>query len=178
MQCTTLRESDQRKQKVENHTKNETPMYYNIKRGQKMALQETGLILDQGKAYDSNEFWIEGNLLVKYLGKSKEVTIPDVVTVIGDYAFGNATEVKTVNIPNSVVEIRDYAFRCCGVETVNNSANLEKMGKYVFNGCSCLMNIRFGGKIREIPEGTFFCCSSLKFMYLPENIKKIGVYET
>ena len=41
------------------------------------------------------------------------VTIPNTITIIGQYAFENCTGLKSITIPDSVTKIGDHAFYGC-----------------------------------------------------------------
>ena len=45
------------------------------------------------------------NVLIEYLGKSKDVFIPDGVTGIGDRAFKDREDIMRIEIPDGVTHI-------------------------------------------------------------------------
>ena len=58
--------------------------------------------------------------LIQYPGgKQDAYAIPNSVTTIEDYAFGNCYGLTSVTIPNSVTSIGGSAFENSGVETIN-----------------------------------------------------------
>lgn len=46
----------------------------------------------------NNDFIIEGNVLIKYVGNDEVVVIPDSITKIGYWAFAGCKNLKTINI--------------------------------------------------------------------------------
>lgn len=58
-------------------------------------------------------FKIKNNVLIKYKGNEKIVTIPDGVEIIKEYAFHHCDKIHTLIIPSSVKEIKEYAFQYC-----------------------------------------------------------------
>ena len=60
-----------------------------------------------------NDFYIVDNILLKYFGNEKEVTIPDGVEVIGKAAFASSYKLEKVNYPYSLKRIEDHAFFNC-----------------------------------------------------------------
>ena len=59
---------------------------------------------------DENGMVIVGNRLYNYYGTETDLTIPDHVTYIEDYAFRNFQDLKCVRIPASVQVLSQYAF--------------------------------------------------------------------
>ena len=53
------------------------------------------------------------NILVSYIGNSSNITIPNSVTTIGQYAFYDCTGLTSVTIPKSVNSIGAKAFNNC-----------------------------------------------------------------
>ena len=61
----------------------------------------------------SQDFQIEGTVLIRYRGNAADVTIPEGVTAIGNDAFSYCGSLKSIIIPSSVVSIGDWAFNWC-----------------------------------------------------------------
>ncbi len=78
-------------------------------------------------------------ILVGYLGTQTELTIPNYVTKIYDYAFYYCDSLTNVTIGNSVTSIGDYAF-CY---------------------CDSLTNVIIGNSVTSIGFGAFYDCDSL-----------------
>jgi len=58
-------------------------------------------------------FQISGTVLTKYIGSSRNITIPSGVTRIGESVFMDNASITSVTIPNSVSNIGIYAFSGC-----------------------------------------------------------------
>ncbi len=56
------------------------------------------------------DFVIEDGVLKKYKGNGVDVTIPDGVTSIGEWAFFECSSLKSISIPDSVTNIESFAF--------------------------------------------------------------------
>ena len=91
-----------------------------------------------------------------------EITIPEGVTSIGDYAFYNCSSAYSVTIPESVVSIGVQAFsRCTGLGLINYNAiqcesipinaDIFYMGGRDRSG----MQLMIGKNVREIPDYMF-----------------------
>jgi len=96
---------------------------------------------------DENRFIIyDGNTLVSYVGTETEITIPDGITVIKDYAFYKRSEVKTVIISDGVESIGDYAFYdCTGLTSVMIPDSVTNIGNSAFYSCTSLTNVTYEG---------------------------------
>lgn len=55
-----------------------------------------------------NEFKMEDNVLTKYTGKEKYVTVPEGVEVIGKEAFKWCYDVEKMILPNSLKIIEEH----------------------------------------------------------------------
>lgn len=65
----------------------------------------------------NGDFTIENGVLTKYNGSGGNVTIPNGVTSIGNYAFNSHTGLTSVSIPSSVTSIGGYVFAGCSALT-------------------------------------------------------------
>ena len=119
--------------------------------------------------------------LTAYIGSGGDVTIPNSVTSIGNYAFSYCSGLTSVTIPKSVTSIDNYAFSyCSGLTTVNfNATNCTSMGGYdymgyVFQGCTSLSTLNIGENVTNIPDYAFYGCSGLTSVTIPESVTNIG----
>ena len=69
-------------------------------------------------------------------------TIPNSVTCIGNYAFGDCFSLTSVTIPNSVTSIEDYAFYyCSSLTSITIPNSVTSIGLLAFAGCSSLASM-------------------------------------
>ena len=72
-----------------------------------------------------SNFIIDGNVLIKYVGKLKNVEVPNGVEEIGYRAFYNMP-IKSVKLPSSVKKIGKIAFAFCdNLTTVDMPDSVE-----------------------------------------------------
>ena len=93
---------------------------------------------------DTNFIYLDSSrtALVRYIGSSSAVTIPNSVISIGGNAFKDCTGLTSVTIPNSVTSIGGSAFYgCTGLTSVTIGNSVTSIGQTAFSGCSGLTEI-------------------------------------
>ena len=112
-----------------------------------------------------------------------EYTIPDSVTIIGNYAFYSCSSLTSVTIPDSVTTIGAWAFRgCSSLTSVTIPDSVTTIGGSAFSGCSSLRE--FNGKYASdngrclIIDGTLnsFAPAGLPEYTIPDSVTEIGHY--
>lgn len=130
------------------------------------APMETGFAAAAGNGIQTTgrqegDFLIDGSTLVRYVGQSEYVRIPDGIINIGAESFHNA-RVVSVEIPDSVTEIREGAFSGCErLERIRLSTRLLVIRKNAFHGCVSLSDIALPASLQEIDKAAFSACPEL-----------------
>ncbi|MBO7134071.1 MAG: leucine-rich repeat domain-containing protein [Bacteroidales bacterium] len=115
--------------------------------------------------------------LIKCSTLAKEVTIPNSVTNIGEYAFYGCTGLTSLIITNSVKSIGNYAFGSCrGLTSVTIGNSVTSIGNSVFSNCSKLTSVTIPNSVTSIGESAFIECSSLSTITIPNSVTSIGEY--
>lgn len=121
----------------------------------------------------TDEFVIAGdNVLIHYNGKDEKITVPEEIKVVS--AFYDNFFVKEVTLPESVREIGEYAFINTSVTKINFNDKLEKIGKSAFDSCLEMKEIALNDNLKEIGEFAFSSCTSLTEITIPEKVKIVG----
>lgn len=81
-----------------------------------------------------------------------------------------------VTIPNGVTAIDDYAFDCCGLKSVTLPNSIQTIGKYAFSFCDSLSSINLPDSLTEIKDYAFEGCSNLSSIELPLSLTTLGDY--
>ena len=130
------------------------------------------------------------------------VTIPNSVTSIGESAFSGCSGLTSVTIPNSVTSIGNGAFYNCNIENVTipksvlsigsgcfipsdkditisvnfNAINCttESLGPFWAGSQSYLGEIKFGDKVKSIPQHLCYSAEKLTEINLPASLESIG----
>ena len=84
--------------------------------------------------------------LIAYPSATGDVTIPDGVTSIDDYAFNHCSSLESIVIPDGVTSIDDYAFYgCSSLESIVIPDSVTSIGDYAFYGRSSLTTVNYKG---------------------------------
>ncbi len=119
---------------------------------------------EQYTSLDGVLFDKDKTVLMQYpIGKSEtKYTIPDGVTSIGDYAFGDCTSLASITIPDSVTDIGDGAFcDCRSMTSIAISNRVTSIGDYAFNNCTSLASITIPDSVIDVGDGAFSVCDGL-----------------
>ena len=85
--------------------------------------------------YNAHNLYLNGELVT-------DLTIPDSVTTIGDYAFRGCTSLTSITIPDSVTWIEQNAFDgCSSLTSVTIGNRVNSIGYRAFGGCSSLTEV-------------------------------------
>jgi len=104
-----------------------------------------------------------GNSAFSGLKWLSNVTIPNGVITIEQYAFYNCSSLCYIDIPNSVTYIDNCSFNgCTRLKKINLSQSLTFIGKHTFSNCSAINQIIIPKSVIEIGNLAFFNCKNLK----------------
>ncbi len=124
------------------------------------------LEIDNGDAADFIFYDFEREVHIK------EITLPEGLTKIGNFAFAHLPELKTVHIPESVTSFGDAVFmECTSLENVILPEGLTELND-TFERCASLSEITVPESV-EVLFNTFEDCTGLTSIVIPENVREI-----
>lgn len=103
------------------------------------------------------------------------VSLPNSVTLIDAYAFGNCKGLTAVTMPNSVTALGERAFAWCSVlTTLTIPDSVTSIGAYAFYYCTGLTSVVISNSLTLIDECTFANCSGLTTVTIPNSVTVLG----
>ena len=102
-----------------------------------------------------------------------EVILPDGLREIGKEAFAWFSGLTSVRIPASVRSIGKEAFRSCGLQQIELSKGLQKIGEAAFRNTR-LKTVKLPHSLKSIGKEAFYDCGELREIWIPAETEKIG----
>ena len=104
-----------------------------------------------------------------------ELTIPNSVTSIGNYAFYNCKGLSSVKIGDGVTSIGDYAFcSCTSLSNITIGESVTSIGKCAFYSCTSLTELEIPFSVKSIEYSAFDSCTGLTSVKIGDNVTDIG----
>ena len=120
---------------------------------------------------------MDGTVLLKYIGREENITLPEGITELADSIFSGRNGLRSITLPKSLQRIGRRAFEnCFALEEVIIPGELTDLGHYAFVDCHKLKRISLGNKLTCIPDSAFSECYELENVVLPESLKIIDAF--
>ena len=133
--------------------------------------------------YSNDEFGVLFNkdktTLIQYpIGSTATTyTIPDSVTTVGGYAFFDCNSLVDITLPDGLKIIEEWAFG--NIKNITNVVfpdSTHTIGNFAFYCCSKLKDVHFGSGLEIIGKGAFQNCTSITEITIPKSVTSIGNY--
>ena len=110
----------------------------------------------------------DGTQVIAYWGENSEVTIPEGVQSIEDWAFCDCSSLSSLTLPSSLQSIGDSAFwGCNSLTSLTLPSSLQSIGDSAFGFCRSLTSLTLPYSLQSIGEEAFDYCKSLSTLYIP-----------
>ena len=100
------------------------------------------------------------------------------VTLIGDHAFKNCSNLKTIeNIPSTLTEIKKWCFEESGLESIDlSNTNVTIMQDGVFFNNHSLTSVKLPKGLKNFWDHAFCGCKALNNIVMPSTVE--GIYNS
>lgn len=145
-----------------------------------IASGDTIYFSNDGRMYTKNIILPEGLTVIGNWAFYKcvnleSVKIPYGVKKIGDHTFSYCESLTSINIPNSVTSIAGMAFeKCQNLKNITIPDSVINIGNYAFQFCINLTSITIPNRITNIGMFMFSDCKSLSSLVIPSSVMNIN----
>jgi len=106
---------------------------------------------------------------------SGELSLPEGIERIADYAFECSDGLESITFPKSLVSIGENAFAGCEyLKEISFEEGLKIIGNFCFQNCHSLSEVVLPDSLEIIADYAFSDCYSLKKIVLPSHLKRLG----
>ena len=124
--------------------------------------------------YNISDYIIENSVLIKYIGKNRNIVIPDFVDEISNDCFYDNDIIESIEILDGVKKIGNNAFRnATKLKRIVIPKSIKDIGQYAFGGCCELQDIVFSADVHNLRSGLFCCCVNLQRFDVPNSVNTI-----
>ena len=107
--------------------------------------------------------------------KLSSVTVGNLVTLIGEFAFKNCESLTSIEISDSVRAIGNEAFKgCTSLTSIEIPYSVNDIGVEAFTGCTSLTSVTLPNAGLNTIYRTFADCTSLKSITIPVTVFFMG----
>jgi hypothetical protein len=133
-----------------------------------LSISGEGAMSDFGYAVNYYEPW------ANVRDHIKTVIINYGVTYIGSSAFFDCTNLISVSIPNSVTDVGSYAFGQSGLRSLTIPSSITSIGDTAFGNCGQLTSLIIPESVTNIGSAAFHGSGSLTSVTIPNSVTSIG----
>ena len=138
--------------------------------------QKEFIVSEQNQSYSAIDgvlFNKDKTQILRFPTNKSDATyiIPASVTLIGRSAFFGCSNLTNITIPDNVTAIVDYAFSYCTNASFTIKNSIASVGKSAFSGCTKLTSITI---TEAIWESAFYDCTGLTNVTIGNSVTSIG----
>ena len=103
-----------------------------------------------------------------------EVTLPEGLTYLGNYAFFGAAKLKSITLPSTLTTIGLGAFdECAGLTDITIPSDVKTIKEGAFGGTG-LTSVTIPDKVETLGQDVFENCTQLTSIHIPKSVKSMG----
>lgn len=146
---------------------------YTVEEGSSRFFSQDGVLFENGQGED---------IILRHYpnGRNTEqYSVPENVSVIGEFAFSECWELHEINLPETLTEIQFGAFTCCGITRMIIPDGVTELTACTFQSCTELQYIELGNGVTCLEWDAFYNCARLEKIMIPEQVTEIqdGAFE-
>ena len=103
-----------------------------------------------------------------------EVTLPEGLTYLGDYACYNAANLTSITLPSTLTTIGLCAFAGTGLTGITIPSDVKTIRSAAFSRCTGLTSVTIPDKVETLGRGVFEYCTQLTSIHIPKSVKSMG----
>ena len=104
----------------------------------------------------------------------KEVTLPEGLTYLGDYAFLGAANLTSITLPSTLTTIGLGAFHNTGLTDITIPSDVKTIRGAAFAGTG-LRSVTIPDNVETLGQGVFENCTQLTSINIPKSVKSMGL---
>ncbi|CAJ1891613.1 unnamed protein product [Cylindrotheca closterium] len=104
----------------------------------------------------------------------RAIEVPSTVQMIATSAFADCSSLESAALPDFIEYVNGWFLRCGSLRHVSLSSKTTTIEPYAFSRCWSLMSLELPETMSSIRDGSLISCASLRNVYLPNNISRIG----
>ena len=105
-----------------------------------------------------------------------QITIPNGITCVKNYAFGGFGSLTSVSIPESVTTIGTRAFAGSSISAIDIPDSVKVIDRYAFAYCENLKSVKLPMGLETISSSLFVDCTKLEQLRIPDSVTGIEKY--
>ena len=109
-----------------------------------------------------------------YCSQLRSVILGNNLIHIGENAFSYCTSLSTIELPNSLISMDAGVFAQSGLTQITIPDKVEDLWIGLFQNCTELETVHIGAGVKSIQSACFAGCTSLKELFLPDNVTEIA----
>ena len=107
----------------------------------------------------------------------EEVTLPEGLTYLGNYAFFGAAKLKSITLPSTLTTIGLAAFdECAGLTDITIPSDVKTIKEGAFGGCTGLTSVTIPDNVETLGQNVFEGCTQLTSINIPKRVKSMGAH--